>query len=549
MTTRLLTLTALLSLAAVTHAWADDQATFVADGAAKAVYSQGASWQTVDGALTCGGCDNFLYATKGLGKGDFKVQARLTITNLAKSAASFVLDKENFGFEGASGKMFVGGRLLERGQFVDGDQVVVEDGKTFILDVVRQKKEVTISIDGKPVYCLEWPGVIERIGLRPWRSTMAVESFTATGNLVDAPKPVEPVARTQADGYTIPVLDISDQTDRQVVIARGTKDVYQGHPDTLLMPDGRTMFAAWTLNHGGACGPLKKSTDGGLTWSELLPVPENWKTIRNCPTLHRVVGPDGVERLIVMAGNGAMHQSISLDQGKTFTPMKPNGLHCVVVPMNLMPLAGDRLLAVYHRGHGDRDRPPLEIWQSISEDGGQTWLPETKVYGYPAGNPCEPWVVRSPNGKQLAILSRENARRYNSLLVISDDEAKTWSRPVELPAALTGDRHHGVYLPDGRLVICFRDTAYKSPTRGDFVAWVGTYDDIVNLREGQYRVRLMTSPKKFDLGYPGMELLPDGTVVATTYIQLKPDEKNSVVSVRFKIEELDTLLAKQQKSE
>ncbi len=84
----------------------------------------------------------------------------------------------------------------------------------------------------------------------------------------------------------------------------------------------------------------------------------------------------------------------------------------------------------------------------------------------------------------------------------------------------------------------------QEPPRGDFVAWVGTYDDIVNLREAQYRVRLMTSPRKFDLGYPGMELLPDGTVVATTYIQLKPDEKNSVVSVRFKIAELDASLAK-----
>lgn len=30
-----------------------------------------------------------------------------------------------------------------------------------------------------------------------------------------------------------------------------------------------------------------------------------------------------------------------------------------------------------------------------------------------------------------------------------------------------------------------------SPTRGDWVGWVGTYDDLVAGREGQYRVRLM----------------------------------------------------------
>ena len=31
----------------------------------------------------------------------------------------------------------------------------------------------------------------------------------------------------------------------------------------------------------------------------------------------------------------------------------------------------------------------------------------------------------------------------------------------------------------------FRDTTLQSPTRGDWVAWVGTYDDIVGGREGQ----------------------------------------------------------------
>jgi len=108
-----------------------------------------------------------------------------------------------------------------------------------------------------------------------------------------------------------------------------------------------------------------------------------------------------------------------------------------------------------------------------------------------------------------------------------------------LPAALTGDRHMGRYAEDGRLVLCFRDTTLASPTYGDFVAWVGTYDDIVNLREGQYRVRLLRSPTKRDLGYPGVELLPDGTFVATTYAVLAAGEKNSVVSVRFKLSEID----------
>jgi sialidase-1 len=374
---------------------------------------------------------------------------------------------------------------------------------------------------------------------------MRLYEFAAEGQLAEMAPPVRLPPRTQPDAYAIPTLDLSHQLYRQVVIARGTAEIYQGHPHTLLMPDGKTMFAVWTYNHGGACGPMKRSDDGGLTWSELLPVPDNWSTVRNCPTIHRLVDPQGKARLFVFAGNGPMHQSVSLDEGRTWSPMTPNGLTCVVVPITIVPIAGDRLLAMYHRGSRDRDRAPLALWQAISSDGGLTWHDERQIAAYPGAAPCEPFVVRSPDGKQLAALARENTRRFNSLLVTSNDEGQTWTEPVELPASLTGDRHMGRYAPDGRLVICFRDTTLASPTKGDFVAWVGTYDDIVHGREGQYRVRLIRSPKKGDLGYPGVEVLRDGTFVATTYVVLNPEEKNSVVSVRFNLKEIDQEAARQ----
>lgn len=37
---------------------------------------------------------------------------------------------------------------------------------------------------------------------------------------------------------SIPTVDISGETHRHAVIARGTKKIWQGHPHTLLMPDG-----------------------------------------------------------------------------------------------------------------------------------------------------------------------------------------------------------------------------------------------------------------------------------------------------------------------
>lgn len=348
-----------------------------------------------------------------------------------------------------------------------------------------------------------------------------------------------------------PTVDLSRDTTRHVIIAQGDASTYQGHPTTLLLPDGRTMFCVWTINHGGPCGPMKRSDDGGLTWSELLPVPDNWRTTRNCPTIWRLKDPKGTARLVVYAGqgpDGAMQAAHSADEGRTWTPMRSLGLECVMPFCTIEPIEGGRkLLGLTNiRRPGEKVEPRSNvIAQSISEDGGLTWAPWRVILDLPGLKPCEPWVVRSPDGRQLLALLRENDRR-EALFITSDDEGRTWSREKKLPPGLYGDRHVARYAPDGRLVIAMRDTggAYGSPTSTHFVAWVGHYTDIVSGRDGQYRVKLLHSYKGGDNGYPGVELLPDGTLVATTYIKYREGpEKNSVVSARFKLAETDRLAA------
>src|SRR5690606_38720648 len=115
---------------------------------------------------------------------------------------------------------------------------------------------------------------------------------------------------------------------------------------------------------------------------------------------------------------------------------------------------------------------------------------------------CEPGAVRSPDGRQIALLLRENSRRYHSFVVFSDDEGKSWSEPRELPPTLTGDRHVARSAPDGRLVVSFRDMAPGSPTWGDWVAWVGEYNDRVRGREGMYRIRFKDNKHRADCAYP-----------------------------------------------
>lgn len=354
-------------------------------------------------------------------------------------------------------------------------------------------------------------------------------------------------ASTQA-ADTLPVLDLSQDAQRQIVIAQGTEAIYQGHPTTLLMPDGKTMFVVWTLGHGGTCGPMKRSDDGGRTWSELLPVPENWAQAKNCPALYRLTDPKGTSRLFVFAGSGPdqqMQQSLSLDEGKTWSPMKSNGLACVMPFCTIAPVDdGKRLIALSNIRRIDAkgaEEPRSNILaQSESTDGGLTWSKWRVLVDDPSLKPCEPEVVRSPDGKQLLCLMRENNRAAGSHSILSNDEGRTWSELKPLPPGLHGDRHKAVYAKDGRLVVCFRDTGNGSPTKNHFVAWIGRYEDIVSGKDGEYKIKLLHSHKGADCGYPGLELLPDGTFVATTYVKYRPGaEQNSVVSTRFTLAETD----------
>ena len=339
-------------------------------------------------------------------------------------------------------------------------------------------------------------------------------------------------------------IDISDETDRHVIIAAGTKDVYQGHPTTLLMPDGRTMFCVWTYNHGGPCGPAARSDDAGLTWTRIDDLmPPGFRKHENCPSIYRLIDSAGVARIWVFSALPGMARIVSEDDGRTWREAPSLDIDCVMAFTTIIQLKDGRYMGLYHKGPASTDTFPLVVLQSTTADGGLTWSAPRQITEpmVEDRHPCEPFVFRSDDGDELCCLLRENTHQELSLVMFSRDEGETWSYPVDLIWALTGDRHQGVKLSDGRWVIAFRDQAPDSETRGHFVAWVGTYDDIRNGRPGACRVKLLHSyaENEWDCGYPGMALLPDDTIVATTYIKYRPGpEQHSVVSVRFKIDEI-----------
>jgi len=349
------------------------------------------------------------------------------------------------------------------------------------------------------------------------------------------------------DSPNIQTVDISNERESHVIIADGKK-VYQGHPTTLLMPDGKTMFAVWCVGHGGPGGPMARSNDGGQTWTRIDDrLPKGYSKHRNCPSIYRMVDGNGKERIWVYSARPDMPRIVSEDGGETWKEMDALGedYRCVMTFSSVIQLKDGSYMGMYHRT--SKGKAPLEVLQTITKDGGVTWSKPEVAASVEGKAACEPFVLRSPDGKELCCLMRENNHRGRSLMMFSQNEGKSWSKPVDTPWGLTGDRHYGVQAKDGRWVIAFRDKAKKSPTANHFVAWVGTYDDIRNNKPGQYRIKLLHSYAGWDCGYPGMELLADGTIVATTYIRYNPDEKHSVVSARFKLKETDKKLAKLKK--
>ncbi|MCW0218547.1 MAG: glycoside hydrolase, partial [Prosthecobacter sp.] len=173
-----------------------------------------------------------------------------------------------------------------------------------------------------------------------------------------------------------------------------------------------------------------------------------------------------------------------------------------------------------------------------------TWGQPEPVFQSDAVNLCEPGFIRSPDGKEIAVLLRENARVKNSHIIFSRDEGRTWTAPRELPDSLNGDRHTGKYTADGRLFISFRSVAPKgktTPFQGDWVAWVGRYEDLAQGKPGQYHVRLMDNTKGADCAYPGVQVLPDDSIVTTTYGHWTQGEMPYIMSVRLKLSELDAM--------
>ena len=347
---------------------------------------------------------------------------------------------------------------------------------------------------------------------------------------------------------TIPQLDLAQDTTRQVTIDR-EKGQYLGHPTTVLLRDGKTILCVYPKGHGKGELVLKKSKDGGKTWSDRLPTPTSWETSKETPHIYPVTDQRGIDRLVLFSSLYPIRISISEDNGNIWSELTPIGKYGGIVGMSdMIETELGQYTAFFHDdgrfiSKDGTNTGLFHVYAVDSVDGGLTWSAPRVVAHLPGVHLCEPGLVLSPDGNKYAMLLRENSRRKNSHICFSNDKGKTWTTPIEMPGSLTGDRHQALYAKDGRLFISFRDTGQQSPTLGDWVAWVGTFEDLEQGNVGEYRIRLSDNHHAWDCAYPGVELLPDGTIFTATYGHWDEGEQPYIRGIHLTLEELDGMLA------
>lgn len=346
-----------------------------------------------------------------------------------------------------------------------------------------------------------------------------------------------PAADEIRRGYSVPMVDLAKEDGLFTTVER--RAGYLGHPSTVLLRDGKTVVVAYPDGHGRGNLIVRRSLDGGATWTAL---PLAAQRVEETPILYRLDLPDGRERILLttcVPRLNTLEWMWSDDRGETWSERRrwklegPKGI--IVALASLWPVAGKEPLwrGIFHDAAFDNYTVDLRLDGEADKKGLRFGELRRLAYATPEGlarartaGLCEAGAVRRADGKRLALLFRPEKRQTNAMVAFSDDDGLTWTDPRELPGALTGHRHAATTLPDGRLAVFMRDYSPLNPgnpSHGDWVAWVGKFEDLEQGREGQYRLRLRhnygnsTNGNIGDCGYSGVHTLPDGRVLAVTY--------------------------------
>lgn len=203
---------------------------------------------------------------------------------------------------------------------------------------------------------------------------------------------------------------------------------------------------------------IRRSTDGGHSWGEPIPVPvsaphgpiqlSDGRLLYIGRTLYGSNTELSLEKRLEFAQHnlGRVEVMESVDDGvswQTIGAVPQNETYRYGCEPHVIECAAGRLVALLRE-------EIMGITESI--DGGHTWsVPQsTGIQGYP------PHLLRLSNGQVLAMFSRRFSP-FGQFAMLSTDECRSWCKPFQISFAPDAD--HGypstVELEDGTLVTAY----------------------------------------------------------------------------------------------
>ena len=452
--------------------------------------------------------------------------------------------------------------MLVNGITVASNNVNMNVGETYNLDAVvisdKDDKTLTYTSDQPDVVSVDENGVLTAHK----KGTAIITVENKAGGFVE--KVTVKSTKLLIAQNTLPVYMLDDKYISDIDNPKNDPtrpNKYLGQPDMIRTETGR-LITAYPNGHGKGPLIMQISDDEGESWNVKKDIPASWAGSQETPTLYALkvtVNGKQIERLILItacpgwgtdsAGNQyGWNMSYSDDNGDTWSEYEhywsqvaPGDDNDCIVAMSSLVQLKDENGNYVEKWMGNFHNYQYVNYKTIltfDEDGTPNWSqPETYLDEYRSIEStyqmCEIGMFRSPDGKRIVGLARSQSHNNPSTLIYSDDEGKTWSKPMDLPGTLAGERHKAVYDPiSGRLVITFREISFDLNGNNqfdgnsdwiceDWGVWVGTYEDLMNQEEGQYRIRIaedwVQNAKKGDTGYAGIVVLEDGTFIMNSY--------------------------------
>ncbi len=527
------TLTLLVAYSSVlaVNAAAKEAAVFVEKGNARSVREIGSKWTRGEGFLECGGTGNYLVAGEAVGGGDFQIRARLSLDRLGGTAASLVIGGNHFGFDGSGGKLFVEGPAFGRTRLLGDGGKVITPGKPFDVELTRKGTTLSFRIDGREIHSGSYGlAPVSAIGLRPWRATMRLHDFSASGNMRPATqaevrtmqedfKKAKPAGTKTAAAVTVGGVKIDTASPPKPLVTRrelglvtaqavdgqlvheAKNHLYEtratitpGGDYLLMFPDGK--------HYGGNKGKVNnmiayRSSDKGRTWTgPKVAFDIDYSQHGFIPLIPRgskriyAFGTQPIEGKREGSENCPIGFRWSDDDGHTWsdvTLIEPTN-NPGFLGMSVMRMCetdrGTWLLGS-HEGRWTRNRKKPVITRAYilrSEDRGKTWtvLPDKRPGGWyleEFDRMDEPRPIDLGGGKAMILARTCEGHLWE---MRSDDDGRTWSEPT--PTALVHPDappmlfHH----PDGKTLVAFHHNRhsgrhFKSTDRSEI--WVSLSAD------------------------------------------------------------------------